>query len=1705
MKLLLIAALAIGALARIEDWSSLDESSLPRSIDDQVFRPGREYQFIYNGQMTTGIPGSSRQHSASRIQTLVTLAFKGPNQVVVRLSNIRFGKLNREIPNPRNMLPLTAYEEVPVEEQLKATLEKPVKFSYTGGLVHDVVFERTEMPWSSNIKRGVLNLLQVNLKEHRRVDTSEEQRLSNIVRSEETDASFFRSMEETLEGECETVYTINRQPSRRYSSGPVLNVTKTINFERCNKRPQIKYNFRFSDPCPTCESKYNEDEKFLKSSTIAKYNISGTRDSFLIESARIESHYIFTPFNEESNVIVSYVNQTLVLIKTGPISSAVHEPREPMESDSDMIYTLDWDISKERFHMEGHTEFLDKHHYSQIPEKQEVVKDLLLKMVRHMREAVDEEAPRMFSRLVTLMRLCSRQEIEQIHQSFYHRESSDFTPEEQKKIKDILPDAIALCGSKACIEHLVAKIRSNDIPVVRAVLALKSLINTRTVSKEIIQELMTLTTEPAERNWFLKQATWLTIGSMMNALCTPNEDTLAREYKESPEKFCSRELKTQYSRVLFEKFRSAEKWEDKIMFLKAIGNAGLDMSIFDLEKIIRNDMEPIYPTYLRVEAILAMRQLKDVMPKKVQKVLMPIVLHKFENPHVRMAASYMTLQTLPERPVLDQLAKMVFVEPSKQVASFVFTYMDTLANSTNPCEKKLATDLKLALRHIKRVDVGLLYSKFWHMPMQSKHYKTGLDMDFGYEFNNRSFLPRHVALDLHANKWGFWHKYLLSAGLVGEGMEPLLQRFLGERGYAWERNLDELLRRHPRQTMNEYESELRGLFSSLNIRGRDSYRNSEMESSEPKAYMYLKLKDQSFGILPLKEEWMRNLMSEGGVNIREWESKLRAGYPININKALYLHEVQHKIPTTLGMPLTITVKIPTVLSLKGKIQSVIEPQDRMKSFKIHADLKPSIVSTMITEVEAWSPVVNHGVKIVAKAKLFAPIDANLELDMRSEEKVIKLTVKPPTTRRELVVLETRPVSYTRVWPRSLKVWEEPEEKTIMGEEMQRVKTFNKCYGRNTVGVEFCARGHIHQTPYKHLKGTPMSPFSGPNKIVISTEPGNEMPEEITARFTGQFLQSGSEALRSSFSRFTSFEETESNERSEEKTFRNYETTSPLKNVLRMEVNAKGRKLNAELTHHFDWEMRYSKLTGKISRSPLPSWDNEPWMACLESEVMFPNKPYSVEELTGKKVVSTTHLNWGRSCSAEKFVTIKTQVERSQQQIDDERDDPEYRMYQKCEDKSWCSPVSQYNYLSEASRLLKYRVDIDYQNVPVVMKNLTTKALQLLKYAYFWQSDIAQIQVRNPENKVRVVLTVDPETEQYVNLTIKTPQENITIHDIPVPFKIFRLNTKRSTVNGFLDYVTDDRMEAVCHISSRLIDTFDNVQYTVPLTTCYSVVAKDCSDESKFAVMVKKQSQESELKQVKIVTRHHRIVLMPTSEDSNKIAVEVNGRRYNNAEEVEDIKEHGHTLVRVDKEGPYVKVELPETGIRVFFDGYAANIKMSHMYRNTQCGLCGHFDMEEQDEFRNPDFTEEDDVRQFHLNYMVKDGQCDSSIPSDLNRICEDEDCDYKPYWETTDKIETSQEMDEDDEPVLRTKVIEQGHEICFSIERIKTCPRNAYAVKHETEKTVQYGCLPRDDHDAEIYQRRAKFESEVPEVRRLTVSFTRTERVPEKCKSYETN
>ena len=69
------------------EWLNEIVRSDDRRVEETSFRAGREYRYVYNGQLATGIPQSSRQHAATRIQAVVSLVFKTETQVLCKVTN----------------------------------------------------------------------------------------------------------------------------------------------------------------------------------------------------------------------------------------------------------------------------------------------------------------------------------------------------------------------------------------------------------------------------------------------------------------------------------------------------------------------------------------------------------------------------------------------------------------------------------------------------------------------------------------------------------------------------------------------------------------------------------------------------------------------------------------------------------------------------------------------------------------------------------------------------------------------------------------------------------------------------------------------------------------------------------------------------------------------------------------------------------------------------------------------------------------------------------------------------------------------------------------------------------------------------------------------------------------------------------------------------------------------------------------------------------------------------------------------------------------------------------------------------------------------------------------------------------------------------------------------------------------------------------
>jgi len=238
MKLILLVALATVAAAA------------------SVFRPGEEYIYHYKGHVLNGIPKASKQFAGVLIDTLVVFQFQQDYKVVMKLEKIKLFKINNHISTPpseplnENEITLLTGEQAVV---LSEHLVKPVKFRYIDGTIQELEKETTDRYWSVNIKKGILSLFQVTLKDKTPTSDSYNSFDSPVTRPrypyssgrssnpspfwKSSKNSVYTVMETDVTGTCETKYTLISDKTHISPSTSEMYLTAIRDFDSCQNEP----------------------------------------------------------------------------------------------------------------------------------------------------------------------------------------------------------------------------------------------------------------------------------------------------------------------------------------------------------------------------------------------------------------------------------------------------------------------------------------------------------------------------------------------------------------------------------------------------------------------------------------------------------------------------------------------------------------------------------------------------------------------------------------------------------------------------------------------------------------------------------------------------------------------------------------------------------------------------------------------------------------------------------------------------------------------------------------------------------------------------------------------------------------------------------------------------------------------------------------------------------------------------------------------------------------------------------------------------------------------------------------------------------------------------------------------------------------------------------------------------------------------------
>ncbi|CAI5455996.1 unnamed protein product [Caenorhabditis angaria] len=1485
---------------------------------------------------------------------------------------------------------LDQQQEIP--EEYQTLLELPVRAQLRNGLVSHIQFDDKDAEWSKNIKRSVLNMLSF-------VEKQPTQELESRMENDEQFQSFFTN-EKTIEGDCQVAYTITKENEKKTI------ITKTVNFDKCDSRQQVVYGKQFSENVPQQEQEQLES---FKPQTVYTYILNNE----LLTQVEVRSIYTHNVNGQE--VMKTETRSKLTYEENHSINNQIRKVNGEQE---EIMYSNKWEKSVEEFFKNGDAS--KKNPFEEFPTERKMT--LLKSILENVEEDQNElETVHQLARIVRLLRTCSIEELKSIHKQHFSTEDN--------KTQSLIEQALAIAGTKNTIQHLMSHLEKQS--PARLALLMKYIQETPYPSEKTADILVNVAKETNEP--MTKQSAWLAAGVIVRGIVSQNvqQHQLIRQD--------TRQIKQKYTKVFMNLFKQSETTYEKILALKTLGNAGIDLSVNEINTIINDHRQPMI---VRREAVDCLRLLDNVMPLKIQRVLLPIYKNQRYAPELRMSALWRLFQTRPSQPILVQIVSQMEKESNQQVQQFTYQLLKQFAKSTNPQYKQLSSDCLAVLSFTRFTSEQFeqVKSTYVQLPWFARDLLSGVQADFTATFSKDNILPTDLQTSLQSVFGGNWNKYLVQFGFTQQNLENAVVRAVKQiESQRFKTRGD---RSYERQITN-----LKNLAKKLNLKTR----RYESQEQEVFAMTYLRYKNIDYLVVPLEEQNIAELLDKmySMVTFNPQDLARKFGF----TQSAYFFETVRNVPTTLGLPLIVSEKIPTVATIEGEIKL---------ENGINVEVRPSVAATHVFEMKMMTPLFEQGVKTLRSVKSYTPINFNLILKRNRDQYEIETKVNVPEKESVSIQVSSRPVVFTRYPGYSRNEYVPTEERTLSNPQWEK-KTQNMERSFKILGLEITTRGNV----LRQWNLQNVLHIDQDFEIVIRNQ--HKQPAEFTSNLVAnkqKIIRNFDFELENLFEKEFDFDG-ESNQARREafnKFVQSLENTMVMKNDIVLNLRApENHKMELKWETVLDESVRAFRYQLDAVLSGKQDWTFNHQLAVLAPEWVYSMEEYRNEP--HRELLVNNIIRWGLTKNSKKNqIELNAQLGQSQSQ----------RKYQQNMEK--LSKASQYDRVFQSSPLNQLDIVAEYKCDQQTQQQVERLVDRLNWYLnQFWTASSKQQD--NQENRIHMRLTVDPITRQYVNLTLQTPQQHIQLRNIETPrIQLFSFNK-----------MIHQNDKQVCTVSPKRVQTFDEMTYSAPLTTCYSVIAKDCSEQPTFAVLAKKQSKKSNNIVVKFYDNED-VYVMSKSDD--EFVVEKNGKVLTEKDMAyERISIRGEQLLFVTE------------NIKIQFNGQKIQTQVPMFRQNPLCGLCGNNDNEIDNELRTAEDNETEDIEEFHRSYLLRDDECEieEDIVSNKNnykQIRRNVQENLENYSDS-EEYENEENRDEENNLIKKTEIKEFAHRICFSLEGVPAC-RRQFEEQQTVQQKVKFTCLPRHKSDSRVLLNKSR-QQNVLELNNYPVSFVESVTVPSQC------
>merc|ERR1711962_211771 len=746
--------------------------------------PAKKYTFHYTSSILSGIPELGRQHAGLKLTTIVKAQKLPDNTVRIKFQDSKFkiynDEVNKDMRFPR--APMREEDQLEVPASIKQHLEMPFKVVTHENLVEKIQVEATEPEFITNIKKAAVSQL-LAVSQSRLTEESEGRR--QLVTS-------MHMMEESIMGECDTHYTVERMPeylAREFEEREQIpmrelcqgkdyyEVIKTKDLKNCRERPVYIHVYGAR---AVSDGSLGSSVPLASESSVSRNIICGTPDSFILRVASNQHKAVISPSGKFEHKEWMEVTSTSIVslrsvedkkeeipdVKTPKprgslmfehpkqddyFSATVSEKSLVPQARTDSRIEQDWYRAQM---VQPDIESRPKTLYPTIKSPEETMRQLVVTFKRiveiaRMSPESSESAEDVAGSAVMVSRALVRLSLQDIKALWQQIEAS--LPENLKvPAYNSFLDLVSISGTNPVIKFIIEEVKSGKLVGENAAMIVSNAIRSaKTPTKQLLKELIYLLKHIAEQdNRNMVSTIALAVTRLVHKACVHETSSVSDYPAKSYGRFCDEktpEITRDLIPFLAEKLLAVPKTDinQLLTYINALGNLGHDGAAMHLLKVI-DDVN--FDVHARSVAVYQLRKTAATDPALYRPVLLQLIANVAEADEVRMAAITILPVTLPTSFHLNKLAIRTWWEPSRQVSAYITSTLHALANPElarhSKIYKAVIEPAREAIRIAKPTDAGILTSHNIMISQFLDTLKAAVNMKVQYVFSEEDELPR---------------------------------------------------------------------------------------------------------------------------------------------------------------------------------------------------------------------------------------------------------------------------------------------------------------------------------------------------------------------------------------------------------------------------------------------------------------------------------------------------------------------------------------------------------------------------------------------------------------------------------------------------------------------------------------------------------------------------------------------------------------------------------------------------------------------------------------------------------------------------------------------------------------------------------------------------------------------------------------------------